>query len=70
MIKVINEVEPYEVDGSEVNGLKSSKKLLAVESHWNRNEFVILDYDGKSITVLARDLISAINNSTNSNRGF
>jgi len=68
MIKVTNEVEPYEVDGNESSGLKSSKDLLIVESHWNRDSFVVLKYKGKSITVIASDLNSAISNATRSNR--
>jgi hypothetical protein len=68
MIYVMNEVEPYEVNGNEANGLRSSKNLLRVESHWNRSEFVVLRYEEKNITVKASDLIVAINNATKTNK--
>lgn len=70
MITVISEVEPHEIGGEEINDLKSEKPLLRVMSHWNRNNLVILKFDEneKSITVLAKDLIAAINNATNSSR--
>lgn len=64
----MNEVEPYEVNGTEINGLKSSKNLLRVESHCNYNNFVVLRYEDKNITVKASDLQKAINNAINSNR--
>ena len=65
MIKVQSEVEPCEVNGTELNGLKSSKQLLFVESHWNYRQLVILRYGEVSITVVASDLLKAINNAGN-----
>jgi hypothetical protein len=68
MIYVLNEVEPYEVNGTEINGLKSTKNLLRVESHWNRRDFIVLRYEDKNITVLASDLSHAISNASNTNK--
>jgi len=69
MIEVKNYVELYELNGKSLTGIRSDKTSLLVESHWNRNEFVILKIgDNDSFTVSASDLISAINNATNSNR--
>jgi len=70
MIKVTNEVEPYERNGDDFEcGLKSKKPIIKVESHWNRQEFVIIQIaDGDSFTVVASDMIAAINNATNSRR--
>jgi len=58
-------VEIYEEDGEKVPIGKSPYML--VESHWNHNEQVILKIGKKSITVIARDLETAIENATNTN---
>jgi ABC-type bacteriocin/lantibiotic exporter with double-glycine peptidase domain len=70
MIKVVCEVEPYEMNGQEFEcKLKSKKPLVKVESHWNRNEFVVLKFgNNDSFTVVASDLETAIRNATNSSR--
>ncbi len=65
MIKVTNEIVIYEVDGRD-DVLNDAK--LIVESHWNYNERIVLDYGGKKITVIASDLEKAISNAKNSNR--
>ncbi len=63
-IDVRSEIEIYEVDGKEVElGIDPPK--LVVESHWNRDEFVVLTLDGKSVTVEADKLRKAIENATN-----
>jgi hypothetical protein len=68
MIKVINEVEPYEINGNELHEVKSKKQLLMVESHWNRREFVVLTFGDINLTVKASDVIQAVNNASNSNK--
>jgi len=66
MIKVSNKVPIYEVNGKEVNYIDESK--LVVESHWNENDKVVLKFGRRNITVVARDLTSAIDNATNTRR--
>ena len=67
MIKVSNSVKVYEVDGKEIKSLDYPQ--IKVDSHWNRNEFIVLQSeDGKKYTVCSRDLIAAIENATNINR--
>ena len=68
-IKVYNEMEVYEVNGEEQKGLRSDKPCLKVKSHWNRNEFVTLQFDdGNNYTVLAKELEAAVSNAKNSAR--
>jgi len=64
-IKTTNEIEVYEQNGSECKGLRSDKPFLIIKDHWNRKDFVVLVIDEKSVTILARDLIAAVNNSIN-----
>jgi len=66
MIKVMNKVSTYEVDGQEVSSVDG--KPLVVDSHWNRNKMVRLKYGKVDITVLAQDLKAAIDNATNTAR--
>lgn len=68
MIKVISEVDIYEVDGSEVVGLNRPK--INVLSHWNRPDLVILEIDGKKSTIVATDMEAAITNAKNCSRHF
>jgi hypothetical protein len=73
MIKSINEVDIYEVDGKEDKS-KLPHPRLEVVSHWNWETFVVLNIPemggvpGRSITVKARDLEAAIKNAQNINR--
>lgn len=66
MIKSVNTVKIYEVDDKEC--MVGGDLSLQVESHWNRDEFVVLRSDdalSMKITVLRRDLEAAIKNATN-----
>ena len=65
MIKVKQEVTIYEEDGKDVP--MTTRKSLGVESHWNWNERVILVLGEKRITVIGRDLTTAITNAMNIN---
>jgi predicted peptidase len=63
IMKVENELKVYEVNGDFINVNKPS---LKVSSHWNKNEFVILQFDDdKKYAVLARELSAAIKNAQN-----
>lgn len=66
MIKVKQTVEIYEENGKEIP--IGTNKSIRVESHWNRDESVILVFGRKHITVIGQDLITAINNAMNTNR--
>ena len=67
MVNVDNELNIYEI-GRKEEPLAGGKKLH-IKSHWNRNEFVCIEFPGFSpITVSAKDLQAAIINATNSAR--
>lgn len=66
MIKVEQEVEIYEENGKEVP--IGTKKVMGVESHWNRNEWVILRVGSNRVAIKARDLRAATENATNVSR--
>ena len=63
MIKVSSKVTVYEIDGTECKGL--DKPVVSVESDWNRNTMVVLEFAGRRMTVPALDLHAAITNATN-----
>lgn len=62
-MKSINEIEVYEVNGKEVE-IGESRKML-IESHWNRDAFVILKFGKTNVTVTRSALDKAISNATN-----
>ncbi len=66
VIKVSNAVTVYEVDGTERNDVPPP--TITVESHWNRNTLVVLQANGKRLTVSADDIMAAIRNATNTAR--
>lgn len=66
MIKTESKVTGYEVDGVECKGL--DMPALSVSSHGIRNDRVVLEFGGKRITVVARDLNAAVSNATNTGR--
>lgn len=63
---VTTTVEVYEVDDKKVE--IGSTKEISVISHWNYGDRVILQVEGKSVTVIAKDLKLAIENATNVRR--
>ena len=65
MIKVNSEVNIQEDRGQEVT---LGNRRLHVESHWNRNEWVVLTIGDERVTVDASDLEAAIKNARNSAR--
>ncbi len=58
--KSINLLNVYEIDGSETEF--KDRPEFKISNHWNRKDFVNLEFNGKIITVLAEDLKRAINN--------
>ena len=53
----------YEIDDKDTKLVGGPE--LQVESHWNRDEFVVLNFNDKRCTVDANDLVRAIKNCTN-----
>ena len=66
MMKVINEIKIYEIDGKETKSVENS--YLEITSHWNYKELVCIRCFGKEITVAKEDLEKAIQNATNVSR--
>ena len=62
-IEVKQVIEIYEVDDKEL--LVGKNVALGVDSHWNNNEFVVLRFGKKRLTVFGEDLKTAIDNATN-----
>lgn len=60
---VTNEIQIYETDGKDTP--VGVKPMLKIHSHWNRQNFVVIEIDGKRITVIASQLEKAIQNATN-----
>jgi ribosomal protein L25 (general stress protein Ctc) len=64
MIDVENEVKIYKINGD----YNETDASLKVRNHWSDNDFITLEVDDKTITILAADLKAAIQNATNVNR--
>jgi len=63
-MRTINKLEVFEIDGSQPEDSSLNRMRLKILSHWNRKEFVIIDFEGKNVTVIA-ELIRAIKNAQN-----
>ena len=63
MIEVINRVNTYADEG-----FKSKIKDITVTSHWNCEDRVVLEVGSEVVSVLVKDLLAAIRNSSNSAR--
>jgi hypothetical protein len=63
--KIETHLRTYEISGEAVAGLPNEADDLIVSAHRIRNELVVLDWHGRTITVVARDLHKAIQNATN-----
>lgn len=57
-IKVTCQVQSYD---------NPAKPSLFIKSDWCESSKVILEWDGKELTVVANDLIAAVQNATNIN---
>jgi len=56
MIKVTCQISNYD---------EPAKQSIFLHNHWNRKEMIVIEINGEKYTVLAKDLISAITNCTN-----
>ena len=63
--KIETHVRSYEVQGTAINGLHDDADDLIVSAHHIQSDFVILDWHGRTIIVVADDLMRAIRNATN-----
>ena len=66
MLKVTNELKTYDETAPLLHG--SNNDPVFVRSHWVDRDMVVIEFCGKSVTVLAADMIRAINNATNRGR--
>lgn len=60
---VTNEIKIYETNGKETP--IGENPILEVRSHWNNDNLVVIEIDGKTVTVVASQLEKAIHNATN-----
>lgn len=67
MITVTNEVKVYEIGGEEIP-IGGQKENIIVSNHWNNSKMVNIFTEGRKITVVANDLITAIQNAVNTNK--
>jgi hypothetical protein len=59
-MKTESTLKIYEINGSKIV-VEPESNLLIVRNHWNERQMVVLeDLDGKKITVLAAELVAAI----------
>ena len=63
--KIETHVRTYEVQGTAINGLHDDADDLVISAHHIQSNFVILDFHGRTVTVVAKDLERAIRNATN-----
>lgn len=66
MITVTNEVNVYELDGKDLP--VNEYMHIVVTNHWAERRRVNIIINGQRLTVVASDLITAINNAINSNQ--
>lgn len=62
-IKTTNEVQVYEVDGTETTGL--DRPILYVKNHWNQSSMVVLKYEDVQLTIPHSALEKAMQNAKN-----
>lgn len=61
-MKVVSEIRILEVDGEKLKGVKSYQENLVVKSHWDNEDWVVINIGGKEYTLDAKQLNRAINN--------
>jgi len=61
-MKVTTEIRILEVDGEKLEGKKYYNKRLVVKSHWDNDDWVVINIEGKEYTFDAKQLNRAINN--------
>lgn len=65
MLKIETRLDPVEINGEEVKALPNETDQVIVSAHWNVNKFVVIDFHGRTVTVVASELERAIQNATN-----
>lgn len=66
-MKVVNEINIYEINGEETSAIEKPK--VKISSHWNYRDRVVLEFGDNNITVLADEFKRAIENACN-HKGF
>lgn len=65
MLKIETRIDPVEINGTAITGLPNEADQVIVSAHWNINSFVVIDFHGRTVTVLAEDIERAIKNARN-----
>ena len=65
MLKIETRLDPVEINGTEIKGLPQDADQVIISAHWNVNRFVVIDFHGRTVTVLASELKRAIQNAEN-----
>ena len=63
--KTINKIDVYEIDGKETS---ISRPTCEIKEHPNNADFIRIGVGGKTITVMANDLLKAISNAQNAHQ--
>lgn len=63
--ETVNIIQVYETNGVEEKGLKSQRPKVKIKGHATYKTFVVIEVEGKSLTVSAQDLLRAIQNAQN-----
>jgi hypothetical protein len=56
MVRVTCELQTYD---------EPAKHSIRVHSHWNMNDRVVIEVNGEKVTIIAKDMIAAVQNCTN-----
>ena len=65
MLKIETRLDPVEIGGERVPGLPQDCNQMVIRAHHIDNAFVILEFLGRQITVVASELKRAIQNAEN-----
>lgn len=63
-IDIVQTIDIYEINGEDVP-VGSKTQTMKVLSHWNNNDFVVLQFGRQKVTVNGNDLVRAIANARN-----
>ena len=67
-IRVSQEIPVYEIGEKETEIGNRFVGVVQIQSHWNRDAWVVLVVTGEKYAVAAADLLAAIENARNVNR--
>lgn len=64
-IETVNKVTILEKDGEDMPQVGSDREFITVCEHWNRRLLIVIEVDGKKLTIEANALLKAIQNAQN-----